>query len=224
MIDLSKTIDLSTTYLGLKLKNPLVASSSPLCEDVGNIRRMEDAGAAAVVLHSLFEEQIELESDELDRFLSRAPRASPEVADALPRHDAACDWARTATWSTLRKCQAGREDSHHRQPERHFHGRLAGLRQEDQQAGADALELNIYYIPTDADDHRRAGGAEVRRPGAGGEGQVQHSGGREARAVLQLAGQHGASSWTRPAPTRWCCSTASTSRISTWKRWKWCPT
>ena len=45
MIDLSKTIDLSTTYLGLKLKNPLVASASPMCEDVGNIRRMEDAGA-----------------------------------------------------------------------------------------------------------------------------------------------------------------------------------
>ena len=61
MIDLSKTIDLSTTYLGLKLKNPLVASSSPMCEDVGNVRRMEDAGAAAVVLHSLFEEQIEME-------------------------------------------------------------------------------------------------------------------------------------------------------------------
>ena len=59
MIDLSKTIDLSTTYLGLKLKNPLVASSSPMCEDVGNVRRLEDAGAAAVVLHSLFEEQIE---------------------------------------------------------------------------------------------------------------------------------------------------------------------
>jgi len=58
MIDLSKTIDLSTTYLGLKLKNPLVASSSPLCEDVGAVRKMEDSGAAAVILHSLFEEQI----------------------------------------------------------------------------------------------------------------------------------------------------------------------
>ena len=76
MIDLTKTIDLSTTYHGLKLKNPLVASASPMCEDVGNIRRMEDAGAAAVVLHSLFEEQIELESDDLDRFLS-GPRRSP---------------------------------------------------------------------------------------------------------------------------------------------------
>ncbi len=59
MIDLTKTIDLSTTYHGLKLKNPLVASASPMCADIGNIRRMEDAGAAAVVLDSLFEEQIE---------------------------------------------------------------------------------------------------------------------------------------------------------------------
>ena len=74
MIDLTKTIDLSTTYLGLKLKNPLVASSSPMCEDVGNVRRMEDAGAAAVVLHSLFEEQIDIESDELDRFIDRERR------------------------------------------------------------------------------------------------------------------------------------------------------
>ena len=55
-------MDLSTTYLGLTLKNPLVVSSSPLCEDLGNIRKMEDAGAAAVVLHSLFEEQIAVES------------------------------------------------------------------------------------------------------------------------------------------------------------------
>src|SRR5207302_2097834 len=69
MIDLSQTIDLSTTYLGLKLKNPLVASAGPLSESVHNVRRLEDAGAAAVVLHSLFEEQVELESDELDTFL-----------------------------------------------------------------------------------------------------------------------------------------------------------
>src|SRR5436190_20015389 len=53
--------DLSTTYLGLNLKNPLVPSSSPLCRDLGLLRQMEDSGAAAVVLHSLFEEQITLE-------------------------------------------------------------------------------------------------------------------------------------------------------------------
>jgi dihydroorotate dehydrogenase (fumarate) len=53
--------ELSTSYLGLTLRSPLVASASPLCEAIDNIRRMEDAGAAAVVLHSLFEEQITLE-------------------------------------------------------------------------------------------------------------------------------------------------------------------
>ena len=96
MIDLSKTIDLTTKYLGLKLKNPLVASSSPMCEDVGNIRRMEDAGAAAVVLHSLFEEQIDLESEELDRFISAAEDTRRGSHVALPR-PAVQSWGRTAT-------------------------------------------------------------------------------------------------------------------------------
>ena len=61
MIDLSKSIDLSTNYLGLKLKNPLVASSSPLCEELDAVRRTKDSGAGAVVLQSLFEQQIECE-------------------------------------------------------------------------------------------------------------------------------------------------------------------
>ncbi len=69
----------------MKLKNPLVASSSPLCEDVGNVRRLEDAGAAAVVLHSLFEEQIDLDSDELDRFITESNDTSAEVHQPLPR-------------------------------------------------------------------------------------------------------------------------------------------
>ena len=83
MIDLSKTIDLSTTYLGLKLKNPLVVSASPMCQDVANVRRMEDSGASAVVLHSLFEEQIEMESDELDRFLTESAGSGPESVTEL---------------------------------------------------------------------------------------------------------------------------------------------
>src|ERR1700742_3797115 len=84
MIDLSKTIDLSTSYLGLKLKNPLVASSSPMCADVGNIRRLEDAGAGAVVLQSLFEEQIEHESEELDRFIDAAAEVGAESSSHFP--------------------------------------------------------------------------------------------------------------------------------------------
>ena len=60
-------IDLTTGYLGLKLRTPIVASSSPLCKEVGNVLRLEDAGVSAVILHSLFEEQIQLESGELDQ-------------------------------------------------------------------------------------------------------------------------------------------------------------
>ena len=68
-----------------------------MCEDVGNIRRMEDAGAAAVVLHSLFEEQIDIESEELDRFITERAEISAEATVALPGHDRLQSWARTAT-------------------------------------------------------------------------------------------------------------------------------
>ena len=63
-------MDLSTNYLGLQLKNPIVPSASPLSEDISNIKLMEDAGAAGVVLYSLFEEQIEHESLELNHYTS----------------------------------------------------------------------------------------------------------------------------------------------------------
>ncbi|HEX9130872.1 MAG TPA: hypothetical protein VF844_01130, partial [Ktedonobacteraceae bacterium] len=63
--------DLTTTYLGLQLKNPLVASASPLSKKVDTVRRIEDAGAAALVMYSLFEEQITHDSYELDNYLER---------------------------------------------------------------------------------------------------------------------------------------------------------
>lgn len=148
MIDLTKTIDLSTTYLGLKLKNPLVASSSPLCEDVANIRRLEDAGASAVVLHSLFEEQIEVDSDELDRFIREGSEISaesithfPEMThrvmgpDAYLGHIVKCKQAvAIPVIASLNGTTGGGWLSYAKQME---------------QAGADALELNIYYIPVD---------------------------------------------------------------------------
>src|SRR5689334_21722888 len=84
MIDLTKTIDLSTTYPAIHLKNPLVASSPPMCQDVGNVRRMDDAGAAAVVLQSLFEEQIDIDNDQLDRFLTESAGLSAEATTHFP--------------------------------------------------------------------------------------------------------------------------------------------
>src|SRR5476649_2547302 len=150
MIDLSKTIDLSTTYLGLKLKNPLVASSSPMCQDVGNVRRIEDAGAAAVVLQSLFEEQIDIESDELDRFLTESSDVSAESTTSFPelthqvmapehylKHIARCKQAvKIPIIASLNGTTTG--------------GWLKYAKQM-QEAGADALELNIYYIPVSPD-------------------------------------------------------------------------
>ena len=70
-------IDLSTTYHGLNLKNPLVVSASPLSEELRNLRRMEDSGAAAIVLPSLFEEQINVKAPNSTCFSSKARKASP---------------------------------------------------------------------------------------------------------------------------------------------------
>src|SRR6476659_4684439 len=80
-------IDLSTTYLGLKLKNPLVASSSPLGYHLTKIREIEDCGAAAVVLPSLFEEQLELEGIYLSRNLNRGAESFPEALNYFPDLD-----------------------------------------------------------------------------------------------------------------------------------------
>src|SRR5512139_767450 len=77
-------MDLSTTYLGLQLKNPLVPSASPLMKKVDNIKRMEDAGAAAVVLHSLFEEEIRQASNTLDHYLNYGAESYWEALSYFP--------------------------------------------------------------------------------------------------------------------------------------------
>jgi dihydroorotate dehydrogenase (fumarate) len=143
-------VDLKTTYLGLKLKNPLVASPSPLSEKVENVKRLEEAGVSAVVLYSLFEEQIIHESMELDHFLNQGTESFAEALSYLPD---------TGKYSLA--------------PEKyleHLHkvkqavkipviGSLNGVStggwinyaRKIEEAGADALELNIYFMPTDPD-------------------------------------------------------------------------
>jgi dihydroorotate dehydrogenase (fumarate) len=121
-----------------------------MCEDVGNVRRIEDAGAGAIVLHSLFEEQIEHESDELDRFMTQGSGLSAESVTHLPEltrrvmgpdaylaHIVKCKQAvRIPVIASLNGSTNG--------------GWLRYARQMEQ-AGADALELNIYHIPVDPD-------------------------------------------------------------------------
>ena len=77
-------MDLSTQYLGFKLRTPLVAAASPLSEDVDGIRRMEDAGCSAVVLHSLFEEQLRQERLELNQKLEQGTESFPEALTYFP--------------------------------------------------------------------------------------------------------------------------------------------
>lgn len=141
-------VDLSTTYLGLQLKNPVVASASPLSKKLDGIRRLEDAGASAVVMYSLFEEQIVQESLALDHYLSLGTDSFAEALTYFP---------------DLQNYNVG--------PEEYLNlirkakdtvkipviGSLNGVStggwidysQKIEQAGADALELNMYYIPTD---------------------------------------------------------------------------
>jgi dihydroorotate dehydrogenase (fumarate) len=141
-------IDLSTRYLGLRLASPLVASSSPLCESLDNIRAMEDAGAGAVVLHSLFEEQLDVESTHLDCYLTHGAESYAEALDYFPDltgynlgPDGYLEHVRRA------KDAVGIP----------IIGSLNGVStggwiefaKKIEQAGADALELNVYYVPTD---------------------------------------------------------------------------
>src|SRR5208337_5344275 len=80
-------IDVSTQYLGMKLSGPIVVSSTPLSESLDNVRRMEDAGASAIVLTSLFEEQLAMESKALDEDLSRGTESFAESLGYLPEMD-----------------------------------------------------------------------------------------------------------------------------------------
>jgi dihydroorotate dehydrogenase (fumarate) len=148
MIDLSRTIDLSTTYLGLKLKNPLVPSSSPLCEDLSAVRRMEDSGAAAIVLQSLFEEQIEHESDELDRFLGDASERGPEAYTHFPELTRRVSGPEEYL-EHIRKCKRAVGIPIIASLNGSTPGGWLRYARQIEQAGADALELNIYYLPVD---------------------------------------------------------------------------
>ena len=77
-------MDLSTTYMGLELKNPLVASASPLSRSLDSARRLEDAGMSAIVMYSLFEEELLNEQEALDFFMHGRDTGNPEATSALP--------------------------------------------------------------------------------------------------------------------------------------------
>jgi len=152
-------IDLSTDYLGLKLKNPLVPSASPLSRNLDMALRLEDAGAAALVMYSLFEEELQAEDAMLDRFLLHAELGHGEADSFLPGHG---------------EFHGGLERylSHLHQLKRRLEipvvASLNGVSPSGwvelgralEQAGADALELNVYHVA--ADMHAAGGTVEAR--------------------------------------------------------------
>jgi len=151
-------MDLSSNYMGLKLKNPLVVSSCPLSETLGGIKKLEDSGASAVVMYSLFEEQIRRENEDFDSLMESASGSFAESANFFPE---------------IENVDKG--------PEQYLNllttavettdipiiGSLNGVTNEGwidyakqiQQAGASALELNVYYIASDISKN----GAEVEQ-------------------------------------------------------------
>jgi dihydroorotate dehydrogenase (fumarate) len=100
-------LNLTTTYLGLELEHPLVASASPLSKKVDLARRLEEAGAAALVMYSLFEEQITYESRELDHYLNRGSESYAEALSYFPdmERNNRTQWERE---SAFRRCSAPR--------------------------------------------------------------------------------------------------------------------
>ncbi len=142
--------DLTTDYLGLKLRNPLVVSASPLSRKVEMVQRLEDAGAAAVVMYSLFEEEINHERHELDYFLGRGALSHPEATGYLP--SVAFDgYGPSRYLKQLERLKA----AVHIPVIASLNGVSAGgwveYARRIEQAGADALELNLYYVSVDPD-------------------------------------------------------------------------
>ena len=141
-------IDLSTRFLGLDLKNPIVASASPLCDSLDKIRSLEDHGIAAVVLPSLFEEQLILESESVDTDLSRGAETSAESLSYFPdlmNYNLGPD----GYLELIRKAKAGVSIPVIASLNGVTRGGWVRYAHEMEQAGADAIELNIYSLVTD---------------------------------------------------------------------------
>ncbi len=141
-------MDLRTRYMGIELRNPLVASSSPLSEDIVNIRRIEDAGAAAVVMFSLFEEQIRHEEEAMTHLTSYGAESFGEALSYFPE----VEEFHVGAEQYLDLIRRAREAV-----DIPIIASLNGLTDEGwidyaklmEEAGANAIELNVFYIPAD---------------------------------------------------------------------------
>ena len=184
------SVDLSTTYLGLKLKNPLVIAASPMTQKLDSLITLEEKGAAAAVFPSLFEEQIEHDSLEMTKLhefgtrqLCRGPLVFPR-GRRLSRRPGELPGGH-------HQGQAVGDDSDHRQPQRHEQRRLGPLCEDDarRRGRRPGVEHLLHRHRPEHERPRRRG--PLCRSRGRGQAVGLDSAGREGRAVLQLDGQHG---------------------------------
>ena len=144
-------MELTTTFLGLELKNPLIASASPLTASLDSIKKLEENGIAAVIMHSLFEEEINHEIHQIDHFLNIHSNANAEATSYLPSE---VDFDNISSEHYLEEIRRVKE-AIQIPVIASLNGISAGgwvkYAKKIQEAGADALELNITYIPTSID-------------------------------------------------------------------------
>lgn len=143
-------MDLKTKYMGMELRSPLVVSASPLSEKIDNIRKMEDCGAGALVIYSLFEEQIKLEELELDYHTTVGTEAFAESLSYFPDHDE-YKVGPDQYLEHIRKAKHAVDIPVIASLNGSTEGGWTEYARKMEEAGADALELNIYYIPTNPD-------------------------------------------------------------------------
>ena len=141
-------MDLTTKYLGMTLRSPLVAAASPLSEDISNIKKLEDAGIGAVVLYSLFEEQIRLEQEEYNFHTTQGTEAFAESLSYFPEiHD--YKLGPELYLEHIEKAKQAVDIPIIASLNGSTLGGWTNYAKEMESAGADAIELNIYNIPTD---------------------------------------------------------------------------
>ena len=185
-------MNLTTNYLGMALKNPIVASSSPLSHSVDSIRRLEDAGAAAVVMYSLFEEQIGFDSYYIDYHLTQGIDSYAESISYFPDMQS-YNVGPDEYLNLIRRAKEAVDIP--------IIGSLNGASVGGwtdyatliEEAGADALELNVYYLPTNTEITGIEVEATLSGYSLGSKTGCDDSVGNEAQSVLQFHCKHGKS-------------------------------
>lgn len=142
-------MNLETKYLGLKLKNPLVPSASPLSTEVDRVKELEDAGASAIVMYSLFEEQIQQENKALDHFLNSTGESYAEALSYFPQPQEYHNLHAEDYLDQIHKLKSSVDIPVIASLNGISRGGWMSFARQMEQAGADALELNIYYVAAD---------------------------------------------------------------------------